>query len=182
MNNNELYHYGRLGQKWGLRLYQNKDGSLTALGRQRYGTKTNFERVQRAKRAADPNRLKKLKKRAAQNERTQAEIDKYIKQKEDYLNSKGTKPKETKPKVESSNSSPVQQNQNYGSTKVSDVNPKTVATGKRFANWAINKVLIPAITDVAKETAKKEIKKMVDNMLYDDANTGNNKRKKKDNG
>lgn len=32
----ELYHYGRRGMKWGQRLYQNKDGSLTALGRIRY--------------------------------------------------------------------------------------------------------------------------------------------------
>ena len=32
----ELYHYGRRGMKWGQRLYQNKDGSLTALGRLRY--------------------------------------------------------------------------------------------------------------------------------------------------
>lgn len=32
-------HYGRKGMKWGRRLYQNKDGSLTALGRIRYGSK-----------------------------------------------------------------------------------------------------------------------------------------------
>lgn len=34
----ELMHYGRKGQKWGVRLYQNKDGSLTPLGRVRYGS------------------------------------------------------------------------------------------------------------------------------------------------
>lgn len=33
----ELYHHGTLGQKWGRRLYQNPDGSLTPLGRVRYG-------------------------------------------------------------------------------------------------------------------------------------------------
>lgn len=31
----ELYHHGVPGQRWGHRRYQNKDGSLTALGRQR---------------------------------------------------------------------------------------------------------------------------------------------------
>lgn len=34
----ELYHYGVIGQKWGVRNYQNPDGSLTAAGRKRYDT------------------------------------------------------------------------------------------------------------------------------------------------
>ena len=33
----ELYHYGTKGQKWGLRRYQNKDGSLTPAGKEHYG-------------------------------------------------------------------------------------------------------------------------------------------------
>lgn len=32
----ELYHHGIKGQKWGVRRYQNKDGSLTELGKARY--------------------------------------------------------------------------------------------------------------------------------------------------
>lgn len=32
---NELYHHGIIGQRWGIRRYQNYDGTLTALGRRR---------------------------------------------------------------------------------------------------------------------------------------------------
>ena len=36
---NELYHHGIKGQKWGVRRYQNKDGSLTTKGKERYYNK-----------------------------------------------------------------------------------------------------------------------------------------------
>ena len=41
--NNNLQHHGIKGQKWGVRRFQNKDGSLTVKGRQRYSTEVMVE-------------------------------------------------------------------------------------------------------------------------------------------
>lgn len=41
MTTNELYHYGVIGMKWGVRRYQNKDGSLTAKGEIRYSKESD---------------------------------------------------------------------------------------------------------------------------------------------
>ena len=50
----ELYHFGIKGQKWGIRRYQNPDGTLTAAGKARYGgdatkAKESFLRKQYAR-------------------------------------------------------------------------------------------------------------------------------------
>ena len=36
MENNVLMHHGVRGMKWGVRRFQNKDGTLTAAGKKRY--------------------------------------------------------------------------------------------------------------------------------------------------
>ena len=38
-SDSDIYHHGIIGQKWGVRRFQNKDGSLTAEGRKHYDNK-----------------------------------------------------------------------------------------------------------------------------------------------
>ena len=45
---NELQHHGILGQKWGVRRFQNADGSLTAEGKSRYKSEKTAEDYRQA--------------------------------------------------------------------------------------------------------------------------------------
>lgn len=62
MNNAELYHHGVKGQRWGVRRYQNKDGSLTSYGKKRY--------------AKELAKLEAEKKRVRQQEQTAKKMKK----------------------------------------------------------------------------------------------------------
>ena len=74
-----LAHYGIKGQKWGIRRYQNSDGSLTAEGRARYGysksafkeysdnaskiwrdRSSEYEKIDKQKERYEQNNFKKL--------------------------------------------------------------------------------------------------------------------------
>ena len=69
---NELYHHGIKGQKWGVRRYQNSDGSLTAEGK-----KSSYSA--RAQRKDAKKRQYYLKNTEAQSKWWKSEVDRNIK-------------------------------------------------------------------------------------------------------
>ena len=57
----ELYHHGIKGQRWGIRRYQNEDGTLTEEGRARYGKELKRLQAAEEKASLESNALYKKK-------------------------------------------------------------------------------------------------------------------------
>ena len=156
---NELYHHGITGMKWGVRRYQNKDGSLTNAGKRRYGTKANFEKVQAAKKAAAKANSKQAIARRKANERTASEVAKYRKK----AGIKGEKPEDTKPKKPTVKDMSDEElmaviNRKRLEQQYTQLNPEKVSMGKKFMNSLKDDILIPTAKQVGRDFAIKKAK------------------------
>lgn len=69
VHSDELQHWGIKGQKWGVRRYQNPDGSLTKAGQKRYNKEVEKLKKETAK-------VKEAEKAAATRKKTQSKLDK----------------------------------------------------------------------------------------------------------
>lgn len=80
--NDELKHWGILGMHWGIRRYQNEDGTLTPEGRERYGVKTMAE----TKRSTYSQKHETLKYKTDRTPEEEKEFQKLESGKDYYLN------------------------------------------------------------------------------------------------
>lgn len=69
----ELAHFGVLGQKWGIRRYQNKDGTLTSAGKRRYKISSDGKMVKRSREEVKSydKKVKTLKKASEEKKKKQ---------------------------------------------------------------------------------------------------------------
>jgi hypothetical protein len=133
---NELRHWGVKGMKWGIRRYQNKDGSLTPAGKKRRA-QLEAELSTLGKKAGNKSATPETRKPKRTSDMTDAEIrdsiNRMLLEKQYY---------DTKRSLAASN-------------------PPQVSKGKRFINSVLNDVIAPA----AKEAGRKWATKFMEDKL-----------------
>lgn len=135
MATNELIHYGVRGMKWGVRRYQNKDGSLTAAGRKRYSDGGDIKKAP-AKAKTSKGKVSSSK---APKKKTIADMS------DDELNRAVRR---------------FQLEQQYR-----NLNPQKVSTGKRFAQRVMKNVVVPAVENAARNALQNAVQDALNNAL-----------------
>ena len=169
MYSDELSHHGILGQRWGIRRYQKKDGSLTPAGLKRYGSEANFKKIQRAEATA-----KKEAEKAKYRAKTEAEIAKINKKYK--INKPDEKKEETKakegsskPKAKSINEMTDDEirariNRIQLENQLKSLTPVQQTKGQKFVKM-VSDAAAPAIKNAAKDALEKYLKKKLNEAL-----------------
>lgn len=105
---NELYHYGIKGMRWGVRRFQNSDGTLTAAGKKRYNKELESYRADKKKLAEETRKFERVKKNKEKVEKLLADKQALIDQKRKLKAEKKAFKSGSKPDAKSEEPTPEQ--------------------------------------------------------------------------
>lgn len=158
---NELMHWGIKGMKWGVRRYQNRDGSLTPAGRKRYDK--------------EMAKLKEEEKIAKNKLRTQAKLNKLEEKRREVEALKSGKPlqkatqKTSGPSLKDMSDDELRRvvNRMLLEQQYNKMRPEQVSAGKKFVDKIMKDVVAPTAVEVGKQVLKESMTKAIKNASAD---------------
>jgi hypothetical protein len=167
----ELRHWGVPGMKWGIRRYQNKDGTLTPAGRKRYNAELAKVRKEEAavkNRQAVKARMDRLDARKKAVAAKNRELDEAEGIKSKFKKSKTDVDKPTKKSVKDMTDAELKEAIARGQLEAQyrQYNPEPApkqSFGKQFMDGAVK----PGLVNAGKNAIESVIKKTVDSVLKD---------------
>ena len=146
-DSNELQHHGILGMKWGVRRYQNKDGSLTPAGKRR---EANIDR----KMLNQARKYNELKRKKLTNTNTNNSYRNKIK----GMSDEELRTKTNRLELEN-------RYVNASRSNKQNLNPKTVSKGKEFVNTVAKGIILTGTIEVGKEFYKRVLSKEISKQI-----------------
>ena len=165
---NELYHYGVLGMRWGVRRYQNKDGSLTKAGQKRYNKEMAKVREKNKalnnsiKTKAKLEKLDSKKKELKEKEKSfknGKSVSDMVKKDEASTKSKRISDMSDDELRAMVNRMMLEKNSMDLQRQISSLNAQNVSTGRKIVNTVMKDVVTPALKDAGKNLLTKTLNK-----------------------